>query len=356
MPLSAIDRLRLFLRPPGRGIYTSSTGGSYAAVLLKQLYGTEVAKDIQSAWEDSLQRIRRIEGIILGVPSDTGAGILRGSNFGPIGVREAFLSRFGGYPKSVVDIGDVIVVPQLLHDEMLNESQLQKTRMELYPGVTEPLPVSPLSVAKGVLESIYELNPQAKIYLIGGDHSVTWPAMEYCHNRAGKEFGVVHFDAHTDLMEQRLGIKYCFSTWAAHATKLMNPGHLVQVGLRTSTKTKEYWMEKFPVFQVWAREVPGHETEVVSGIIQHLLKRGVKELYISNDIDGTDSGFAPSTGTPEKNGLSPQFIEMLISALRQKFKLLGGDVVEVAPPLSGGMEFATEKTCLLAAQYLKALL
>ena len=84
MAISALDRLRLFLRPPGRGIWTQSTGAGYAAILLKQLYGTDSPKEIQSAWEDSLQRIRRVEGVILGIPSDTGAGILRGANFGPL--------------------------------------------------------------------------------------------------------------------------------------------------------------------------------------------------------------------------------------------------------------------------------
>ncbi|MSP19865.1 MAG: arginase family protein [Bdellovibrionales bacterium] len=355
MNISALDRLRLFLRPPGRGLHTNSTGGGYAIPVLQKLYGTGANKEVSDAWEETLQRIRRVDGVVFGIPSDTGAGILRGANFGPIGVREAYLTKYKAYPKGIIDIGDVIVVPQLLHDEMLSESQIKATRAELYPGRTEKLPVSPLSIAEALYEALLELNPELKIFMIGGDHSVSWPAMVYCHKKYGDEFGVLHFDAHSDLMESRLGIKYCFSTWASHATQLMKPNHLVQVGIRTSSKTKQYWMDRFPLLQVWANEVPGREIEVITEVIQYLLKNGVKHLYISNDIDGTDSLSAPATGTPEPNGLSPQFVQALIIAVRQKFQLIGGDIVEVAPPLSGVRDYSKEKTCMLAADYLNAL-
>ncbi len=355
MTISAIDRLRLFLRPPGRGLHTNSTGGGYALPVLKKLYGTESSKEVTDAWEESLQRIRRVEGVVLGVPSDTGAGILRGANFGPIGVREAYLTHYKSYPKGIIDIGDIIVVPQLLHDEMLSDSQIESSRAELYPGRNEKLPVSPLSITEALYVALMELNADLKVFVIGGDHSVTWPAMVHCHKKYGGDFGVLHFDAHSDLMESRLGVKYCFATWAGHAAKLMKPHHMVQVGVRTSTKTKQYWMDKFPLLQVWAEEVPGREIEVVTQVLQYFLKSGVKKIYITNDIDGTDPVSAPATGTPEPKGLSPQFVQGLIAAVRQKFYLIGGDVVEVAPPLSGTRDYSQEKTCRLAADYLHAL-
>jgi agmatinase len=55
----------------------------------------------------------------------------------------------------VVDIGDVFVVPQLLHDDMLSEAQKAATRAALYPDVSADvragLPVSPLSIAERAL-------------------------------------------------------------------------------------------------------------------------------------------------------------------------------------------------------------
>jgi len=356
MNLPALERLRLFLRPPGRGIYSVSTGGGYALPLLRGIYGVDQPKEVQTAWEDSLQRVRRATVFVLGIPSDTGAGIMRGANFGPLGVRLAYLAKYGNFPKHVLDVGDVIVVPQLLHDEMLSEEQKTATREALYPGQTETLPVSPLSIAEDVLGALYSLNPNAQVLVIGGDHSVSWPVMKYCHTRCGDDFGVLHFDAHTDLMESRVGVKYCFGTWARHALNLMKPRHLVQVGLRTSMKPKEFWEQSLPVKQFWASEIVGNEVAATEKILAHFQSLKVKRLYISNDIDGTDMSEAPATGTPEGEGLTSDFVRGLCLRVKKEFDLIGGDVVEVAPPLSGSRDFSKEKTCVLGAEYLHSLI
>ncbi|MBI3293446.1 MAG: arginase family protein [Deltaproteobacteria bacterium] len=352
--LSALDRLRVFLRPPGKGLFTLSTGGGYASGLLRTLYGSDAAPQVEKAWEDQLARVRRARIIVIGVPSDTGAGIMRGANFGPIGIREALL-RSGPYPKEVLDLGDVLCIPQLLHDEMLSDEQIKTCRAVLYPGLADALPVSPLSICENVLYTIAELNPGARMILLGGDHSVGWPAVLGCLKRFGNDFGVLHFDAHPDLMEHRLGIKYCFGTWAFHAVQRMRPQSLVQVGIRTTLKTKEFWESKFPVRQFWAQEALAQPTATADAIIKHFQSRGLKRIYISNDIDGTDILEAPATGTPEASGLHAEFVEGLIRRVHETFEVIGGDVVEVAPPLSGSREFAQEKTCQLAARYVKAL-
>lgn len=356
MNLTALDKLRLFLRPPGKGIYTPSTGGGYAQRLHQTLYGTSDPKQVQDAWEENFQKIRRVESVLLGVPSDTGAGIMKGANFGPLGIREAYFEQFGAYPKSLLDMGDIICVPHFLHDEMLSPHQLSATRKELFPGQTEPLPVSPLSLTEGALKAIWELNPQARVFLLGGDHSVSWPAMVYCNARFGKEFGVLHFDAHTDLMEQRLGVDYCFATWAYQSLRLMKPYHLVQVGIRSSSKTKQQWAELRPVLQFWANDVLANEAQVIQQVCQHFSDKGIKYLYISNDIDGTDSSEASATGTPEPQGLKSSFVKQLIAEVRSRFTVFGGDVVEVAPPLSGMRDFKAESTCRLGAQYLHEII
>jgi len=191
-----MQRLQLFLRPPGRGIYIHSTGEGYAAPLLKRLYGTDDPERAKRAWLRSLERIPAAKVLLFGVPSDTGAGILRGANFGPLGVRRAYLDRYGAYPEDVVDVGDIVCVPQLLHDEMLDDSQLQLTRHCLYPDTDEPLPVSPLSITEETLEALFEVNDAVKIAMLGGDHGVTWPIVQACHKRFGDDFGVLQIDAH----------------------------------------------------------------------------------------------------------------------------------------------------------------
>ena len=74
---------------------------------------------------------------------------------------------------------------------------------------------------------------------------------------------------------------------------------------------------------------------MIESVVAHFKTLGVRHLYISNDIDGTDAQFAPATGIPEKDGLHPDFVKQLIERVHQEFEIFGGDLVEVAPPLSG---------------------
>jgi guanidinopropionase len=53
--------------------------------------------------------------------------------------------------------------------------------------------------------------------------------------------------------------------------------------------------------------------------------------YISFDVDGLDPVYAPGTGTPEVGGMSTIDAMRLLHGLRG-LNLIGGDVVEVAPP------------------------
>jgi len=53
--------------------------------------------------------------------------------------------------------------------------------------------------------------------------------------------------------------------------------------------------------------------------------------YVSFDVDGLDPAFAPGTGTPECGGMSVIEAQIMVRKLRG-LNLIGGDVVEVAPP------------------------
>ena len=53
--------------------------------------------------------------------------------------------------------------------------------------------------------------------------------------------------------------------------------------------------------------------------------------YVSFDVDGLDPAFAPGTGTPECGGMSVIEAQIMVRKLRG-LDLIGGDVVEVAPP------------------------
>ena len=81
---------------------------------------------------------------------------------------------------------------------------------------------------------------------------------------------------------------------------------------------------------------------------------GNSPTYISFDVDGLDPVYAPGTGTPEIGGITTIEAQQLLRGLRG-LNLIGGDVVEVAPPFdpSGntalvGATMMYEILCLLS--------
>lgn len=372
-----LDLLPHLMRPAGAGIPAFSAGKEAGALLGSLLYsilfpdlnfnrsGQVDLQQIQSCWKETWSYLAEARTVLIGVPTDTGAGIRRGAAYGPREVRRELyqLQEFQKLLKSkkVVDLGDIYVNPHLLHDSMLSEEQKHRCREEMYPeaepGLRSGLPVSVLSQLKVILKGLVRDFPNIRIQIIGGDHSVAWPVSEVMAKRYPKTLGIVQPDAHTDLLSSRLGVKYCFGTWSYHANELLGRGgKLVQVGIRQSGKDKHHWESSLDVKQYWAAEINSKEPgEVIAGIVAHLKEKGIRQLYFSNDIDGTDQAEAPATGTPATGGVSSHFILGLIEALAKNFEIVASDVVEVAPDL-GPDEAGKVKTCKLAARYLLACL
>lgn len=357
--------LSAMLRPSAGGLYVVSTGRAAQLEVQKHLYGTDDESQIQARFTAALDRIASARAVILGVPSDVGAGYRRGANLGPQAIRSALIAadpdlRATYDRMGVIDIGDVAVVPQLLHDSMLASSQIEASRAALYkevpPALAAQLPVSPLSIEARVLDRVLELNPRAVPIILGGDHSVAWPVAETLAKHRTDRWSIVQPDAHTDLLAERLGIKYCYATWSYHANELLGrDGRLVQVGVRASRYPREHWESTLGVRQFWAQEIEANRERALDDVVAHLRARNVTGVYFSNDIDGTDAKFAEATGTPEPDGLDPDWLLALIARLGKEFGLIAADCVEVAPPL-GPTPQATDATTRLAARYVRACL
>ena len=127
-------------------------------------------------------------------------------------------------------------------------------------------------------------------------------------------------------------------------------------------------------FQIPAHLALGHLTRMVAlgnsgqtrdgGVFEDLgwqaVAREAKRVvgngpaYLTFDVDGLDPVYAPGTGTPEAGGITMREAQRLIRELTG-LDFIGGDVVEVSPPLdpSGNtaLHAATilfEMLCILA--------
>ena len=356
--MTPVDELAALLRPAGGGIHLVTTGREAQAALVRRLAGADTDAGVETRWRAELGRAATARAVLLGIPCDVGAGFRRGANLAPAAIRAHLLEQDPGWferarADGLVDLGDVFTVPQLLHDEMLSETQLAACRRALYPGLAGAgtLPVSPLSIAEWVFRRVLAVNPGVRLLTLGGDHSAAWPAV-VALAAAQPGLGIVQLDAHTDLLPERLGVRICFGTWSFHANQLLGRGgRLVQVGIRASRHDRAHWESTLEVRQLWADEVRRDPPAAIELVVALCRAAGLTSLYLSNDVDGLDPAFAPGTGTPEPDGLSLDFVLALIERLGKEFELRGGDVMEVAPDLAPTPEgrsltLATAAECL----------
>jgi arginase family enzyme len=102
---------------------------------------------------------------------------------------------------------------------------------------------------------------------------------------------------------------------------------------------REHGITVIDIDQVKAQGVPW--------TIDQIRRRVAGPAYMTFDIDSVDPAFAPGTGTPEVGGLTSHEAQQLVRGLAG-LALVGGDIVEVAPPFDGPGQI----TALLAANLL----
>ena len=170
---------------------------------------------------------------------------------------------------------------------------------------------------------------------------------------------LIHFDAHTDLLTERMGIDLCFGTWTSQIIPFLEtPSHLIQIGIRASAKDRGHWEKTFGHVKYWAQEVFDRgPNSIADEIVDHLKKLEVEEIYISFDIDCLDAEYAGATGTPEPGGLSPHEPMVIMQTLFENFKISGSDIVEIAPMVKAPQIKQIEpETTLLVANALSTFL
>lgn len=254
-----------------------------------------------------------LDACFVGVPLDIGTSNRSGARFGPRSIRnESVLlrpynmaTRAAPYDSlSVADIGDVAI----------NTFNLQKS-----------IPI---------IEDAYDeiLSHDVIPLTLGGDHTIVLPILRAMAKKYGP-VGVVHIDAHTDINDHMFGEEIAHGTPFRRAVEegLLDCQRVVQIGVRgTGYAADDFDWSTDQGFRVVQAEECWHKS-LVPLMAEVRKQMGDGPVYISFDIDGLDPAFAPGTGTPEVGGLTIyQGLEIIRGC--RGMNVIGGDLVEVAPP------------------------
>lgn len=217
-----------------------------------------------------------------------------------------------------------------------------ETQLEIHDRVSGSAPAEELAIARVSGGDLEALEPETMVaelrrsydryagrlrVLVGGEHSVSNAAWLALADRAS-QITIVQIDAHPDLRaddadynERPFG-RYAHSAVMRRAHEL--GFRLVQVGIRAYSRDERALFddERITVFE-WGARTPTVD-EVASAIRD-------EEIYITLDVDGLDPSVTPATGTPVPGGLSWYYTLDLLRAVTRGRRLVGADLVEVAP-------------------------
>jgi agmatinase len=163
--------------------------------------------------------------------------------------------------------------------------------------------------------------------VLGGDHATTIPMMRAYEG--GGPICVVHIDAHLDWRDEVNGIHDGLSSPMRRASELPWVTAMIQIGLRAVGSARRREVDDAAAFgsiRVRAEEL--HEVGV-----KEILRRvpEAAAYYISLDTDAIDPAIAPGINALEFGGLTYFEVSNLLRGIAAKGKIVGFDVVEIAP-------------------------
>jgi agmatinase len=175
--------------------------------------------------------------------------------------------------------------------------------------------------------------------VLGGDHSITEPALRACAAAHGP-VGAVHFDTHTDTGEEVFGVTRSHGTFSR---RLIDAGQLdasryAQIGLRGywPGETEFGWQAERGVTSLFMHDV--RDLGIAAVVDRAVAAVGDGPVYLTVDVDVLDPAFAPGTGTPEPGGMTPVDLLLAVRTVAERLELVGADVVEVIPTAVGSAD------------------
>ena len=213
----------------------------------------------------------------------------------------------------VVDFGDAPVIPA---DPGVSHAAIEATVGQV--------------LAAGVLPAV-----------LGGDHSISEPAIRACAAVHGP-VGVVHFDTHTDTGAEVFGVERSHGTFMR---RLVEAGHVdgrryAQIGLRGywPGEPEFAWQAEHGITSLFMHDV--RDLGIREVVRRAVAAVGAGPVYLTVDVDVLDPAFVPGTGTPEPGGMTAVDLLLAVRTVAAELELVGADVVEVIPSSVGTDDYS----------------
>ncbi len=246
---------------------------------------------------------RDAEIVLFGAPFDSTTSFRPGARFGPSAIRRE-------------SDGLETYSPYLDKD---------LSGRKIYDGGDLVLPMGDPAAAIALIRNAEEKAIlDGKIpFMVGGEHLVTLGAVEAAAKHC-PELMLLHFDAHTDLRDEYLGVRLSHASVIRRCQEILGNGRIFQFGIRSGERSEFEWAA--------AGHTALHKFDL-KGLDETVAALKGKKCYLTVDLDVLDPSVFPGTGTPEPGGVSFTDLMKALHLVTEELSLVGCDVVELAPEL-----------------------
>jgi agmatinase len=163
---------------------------------------------------------------------------------------------------------------------------------------------------------------------IGGDHGVSIPLMQALE-QVGRPITLVHVDAHLDWRDEVNGEPRGYSSPIRRASEMPWIDRIVQIGMRGIGSARGEEVEAARAYG--ADIITAYEMHVIGmpAVLERIPAGG--PYYLTIDADGVDPTLMPGVLAPTPGGLDWLQLRQLVHGLVEKGRVVGMDLVEIAP-------------------------
>ena len=213
---------------------------------------------------------------------------------------------------------------------------------KLYDRGNVYCPDGHLSASQHLLADLVHDTFQAKArpFVVGGGHDIAYGS--YLGLRRAfpqSRIGILNFDAHLDL--RTFTDRGTSGTPFYQILSERNEHHYCAVGIQRATVTPELLdnARRFRTEIVYSDRATMHHHKLVEQRLKSFVER-MDVLYVTIDLDGFASAFAPGVSAPSPTGMTPEFVAHCLNLdfLKKKLKLV--DFAELNPKFDTGGQTA----------------
>jgi formiminoglutamase len=170
---------------------------------------------------------------------------------------------------------------------------------------------------------------------LGGGHDLAFAhgsgVLQFAQEN-GKKLGIVNLDAHFDLRPLVDGKGHSGSPFYQLASNFPSQFHYLALGIQRAANPKSLFQAaeklntKFLVMEDFRLQRWEYIEEQISWFLDQ-----VDALYLSVDLDGFSSAYAPGVSAPSPMGFDPEVAFKVFDLIAKSKKLISLDVVELNP-------------------------